>query len=101
MPALGCLILLSGTTDFTLLLLAAIAIGFGAGAKFDIAAFLIARYFGLKDYGRLYGFHIGLLTATAAAAPLLFAAFLSQTGSYTTMLIYCLACSIVDRKSVV
>ncbi|SES04506.1 MULTISPECIES: MFS transporter [Halopseudomonas] len=95
MPAIGCLILLSGTTDFTLLLLAAIAIGFGAGAEFDIAAFLVARYFGLKEYGRLYGFHIGLLTATAAAAPLLFAAFLSQTGSYTTMLVYCLVCSIV------
>ncbi|WP_150304389.1 MFS transporter [Pseudomonas saliphila] len=95
MPALGCVILLSGTTDFTLLLLAAISFGFGAGAEFDIAAFLIARYFGLKEYGRLFGFHIGLLTATSAASPLLFAAFLSQTGSYTAMLIYCAVCSIV------
>jgi len=95
MPAFGCIILLSGTTDFTLLLLAAISIGFGAGAELDIAAFLIARYFGLKEYGRLFGFHIGLLTATSAAAPLLFAAFLSQTGSYNLMLIYCLACSVI------
>tara|TARA_R110000850_G_scaffold276258_1_gene417890 strand:+ start:11697 stop:12977 length:1281 start_codon:yes stop_codon:yes gene_type:complete len=95
MPAIGCIILLSGTTDFTLLLLAAISIGFGAGAELDIAAFLIARYFGLREYGRLFGFHIGLLTATSAAAPLLFAAFLSQTGTYDLMLIYCLICSIV------
>lgn len=95
MPAFGCIIFLSGTADFTLLLLAAISIGFGAGAEFDISAFLIARYFGLKEYGRLFGFHIGLLTATSAAAPLLFATFYSLTGSYKLMLIYCLTCSII------
>ena len=62
LPAIGCLIYLQGGTELVPLMVAAVCVGFGAGAEFDIAAFLIARYFGLKDYGRLFGFHQGLLT---------------------------------------
>ncbi|HCK5045840.1 TPA: MFS transporter [Pseudomonas aeruginosa] len=95
LPAIGCLIYLSGTVEFTPLLLAAILVGFGAGAEFDIAAFLIARYFGVREYGRLFGVHQGLNTVTSALAPLLFAFLLSRTGSYSAMLTYTLACSLV------
>ncbi|ADP95792.1 MFS transporter [Marinobacter adhaerens] len=95
LPAVGCLIYLQGSTELLPLFLAAICVGFGAGAEFDIAAFLIARYFGLRDYGRLFGFHQGLLTVASALAPLLFAGLLSHTGSYSAMLVYSLACSII------
>lgn len=95
LPAIGCLIYLNGTVEFTPLLLAAILVGFGAGAEFDIAAFLIARYFGVREYGRLFGVHQGLNTVASALAPLLFAFLLSRTGSYSAMLTYTLACSLV------
>ncbi|ENT8437220.1 TPA: MFS transporter [Pseudomonas aeruginosa] len=95
LPAIGCLIYLSGTVEFTPLLLAAILVGFGAGAEFDIAAFLIARYFGVREYGRLFGVHQGLNTVASALAPLLFAFLLSRTDSYSAMLTYTLACSLV------
>ena len=95
LPAAGCLIYLSGTVEFTPLLLAAILVGFGAGAEFDIAAFLVARYFGLREYGRLFGVHQGLNTVASALAPLLFAFLLSRTGSYSALLIYSLACSLI------
>ncbi|WP_445676564.1 MFS transporter [Pseudomonas aeruginosa] len=95
LPAIGCLIYLSSTVEFTPLLLAAILVGFGAGAEFDIAAFLIARYFGVREYGRLFGVHQGLNTVASALAPLLFAFLLSRTGSYSAMLTYTLACSLV------
>src|SRR5690606_39866942 len=104
LPAVGCMIYLSGSTDFQMLLLAAMLVGFGAGAEFDIAAFLVARYFGLREYGRLFGVHQGLNTVASALAPLLFAFLLSRTGSYSPMLIYAIACSLIgplDRKSVV
>jgi predicted MFS family arabinose efflux permease len=55
LPAAGAAIFLSGSTDMALLSIAAALAGLGAGAEFDIAAFLIARYFGLKDYGRIFG----------------------------------------------
>ncbi len=88
LPGIGCLIFLSGTTDLGLMSVAAALTGLGAGAEFDIAAFLIARYFGLKDYGRLFGVHQGLITVASALAPLMFAAMLSLTGSYGAMLTY-------------
>ena len=65
------------------------------GAEFDIAAFLVARYFGLREYGRLFGVHQGLNTVASALAPLLFAFLLSRTGSYSPMLIYAIACSLI------
>lgn len=91
LPAAGAAIFLSGSTDLALLSLAAALAGLGAGAEFDIAAFLMARYFGLKDYGRIFGLHQGLITVASAGAPLMFAAMFSATGSYTTMLVYCAA----------
>ncbi|MFV0926581.1 MFS transporter [Pseudomonas sp. 1239] len=95
LPAVGCLVYLSGTTEFMPLMLAAVLVGFGAGAEFDIAAFLIARYFGLREYGRLFGVHQGLNTVASALAPLLFAVLLARTGSYTAMLVYSAACCVV------
>ncbi|MBS7691902.1 MFS transporter [Pseudomonas lalucatii] len=95
LPAVGCLIYLGADQDFALLLGAAILVGFGAGAEFDIAAFLVARYFGLREYGRLFGVHQGLNTVASALAPLLFALLLSRTGSYSAMLVYSMACSVI------
>ena len=95
MPAIGCLIFLGNSNDFWLMALAAVLVGFGAGAEFDIAAFLVARYFGMKEYGRLFGVHQGLNTVAAALAPLLFGAFLTATGSYSSMLVYSVICTIL------
>lgn len=98
LPGVGCLIFLSGTADPAVMSLAAALVGLGAGAEFDIAAFLIARYFGLKDYGRLFGVHQGLITVASAAAPLMFAAMLSVTGSYFAMLVYCTVATLLGAS---
>jgi MFS family permease len=87
LPALGCLLLFtSGVDQVSLLVLATALVGIGAGAEFDIAAFLVARYFGLRDYGRLFGVHVSLITLSSAVAPFLFARVYTATGSYTAML---------------
>lgn len=95
LPAIGSFIYMSGSTDLALLSAAAALVGLGAGAEFDIAAFLMARYFGLKDYGRIFGLHQGLITVASAAAPLLFAAMFSMTGAYTAMLSYCVGSTLI------
>ncbi|MBS0473743.1 MAG: MFS transporter, partial [Proteobacteria bacterium] len=59
---------------------------------------LIARYFGLKDYGRLFGVHQGLITVASAAAPLMFAAMLSVTGTYFAMLVYCTVATLLGAS---
>ena len=52
-PAIGCAILLVGLHSTLALALVVILIGIGTGAENDIAAYLSARYFGLRDYGSI------------------------------------------------
>jgi len=90
MPALGCLLLSTTSADQTgLLTMATLLTGVGAGAEFDIAAYLVARYFGMRDYGRLFGVHVALITLAGALSPWLFGYLYILTGSYTVMLSIC------------
>lgn len=93
LPALGCLIFLvaDASTSLALLMIATALCGVGSGAEFDIAAYLVARYFGLRDYGRLFGLHLGVVTIGSALAPFGFAALLRDTGGYGAMLSICAA----------
>ncbi|MGH8416906.1 MAG: MFS transporter [Pseudomonas sp.] len=95
-PALGCLLFMfSGPEAIGLLVLATICIGFSAGAEFDIAAFMIARYFGLRDYARIFGLHLGLVTVISGLAPALFGHLFTLFGNYSPVLFYCLGCAVI------
>lgn len=95
-PALGCLLFMfTGAQATGVLVLATVCIGFSAGAEFDIAAFLIARYFGLRDYARIFGLHLGLVTVISGLAPALFGHLFTLFGNYNPVLFYCLGCAVV------
>jgi MFS family permease len=95
-PAVGCvLFMVSGPTATGSLLLATICIGVSAGAEFDIAAFLIARYFGLRDYARIFGLHLGLVTVISGLAPAFFGHLYSVFGTYSPVLLYCLCSAVI------
>lgn len=90
LPALGCLLLgISGANDTGWLVLGVMLVGIGAGAEFDLAAFLVSRYFGMRDYGRLFGIHLGLITLASTLAPWLFGQLFRSTGSYQATLWVC------------
>ena len=95
LPALGCLLFGTVQTEVPLLVLATVLVGIGAGAEFDLSAFLVARYFGMRDYGRLFGVHLGLITAGTALSPLLFGALFKMNGTYGATLGYCVACFLI------
>lgn len=95
MPAFACLIFAMSHDSTTLYIIATILAGLGAGAEFDISAFLIARYFGMRDYGRLFGVQLGLVTAGAAAAPLLFGALYDATKDYSGLLAFSTFCFVI------
>lgn len=93
MPAIGCLMLWSADAGWPVaaLVVAVCLGGIGAGAEFDLSAYLVSRYFGLRDYGRLFGIHLGLITAGSMVAPLAFGAMYKASGGYGPMLVYCIA----------
>lgn len=97
LPSVGCAILAGADaqTPAALLSAAVALVGVGAGAEFDIAAYLIARYFGLRDYGRLFGIQLGLVTAGSVIGPVAFAAMYKFTGNYASLLSYCIGSCIV------
>lgn len=97
LPAIGCLMFLGAdaNTPIPWLLLATALVGIGSGAEFDIAAYLVSRYFGLRDYGRLFGLHLGVVTLGSTVAPFAFAALLRSTGGYAAMLMVCAACCVI------
>ena len=86
---LAALLGVAGAGDTGLLVAGVMLVGIGAGAEFDIAAFLVSRYFGLRDYGRLFGVHLGLITLASTVAPWLFGQLYRSSGSYDAMLMVC------------
>lgn len=87
MPAIACLIFMSDPS--VLALVAAIAlVGFGAGAEFELAAYLISRYFGMRDYGRLFGVLMACLTGAMCLAPLWGGILYDFAGNYNLLLLF-------------
>lgn len=87
LPALGCLMLFMVENNTMYLIAGIMLVGVGAGAEFDIAAFLVARYFGMRDYSRLFGVQMGVISGGICLAPALAAWLYKITGSYDTILI--------------
>jgi predicted MFS family arabinose efflux permease len=96
LPAIGCAIFLfGGVQSMALLVFATLCIGASAGAEFDLAAFLMARYFGLREYARIFGLHLALVTIVSGLMPVLFGRLYDAYQGYSAVLLCCLACSII------
>jgi MFS family permease len=97
MPAIGCALLWNADASWSTawLVMAVCLVGLGTGAEFDLSAYLVSRYFGLANYGRLFGIHLGLITAGSMLAPLMFSAMYKASGGYSPMLAYSVVCCIV------
>lgn len=55
-------------------MLAIFMVGFGAGVEYDFMAYLVARYFGTRAYGAIYGMLYGFFALGAGFGPAVFAA---------------------------
>ena len=58
LPAVGCCLLALSDGSPLMLYVCAAAIGVGQGAENDLVAFMIARYFGMRNYSAIYGLTI-------------------------------------------
>ena len=85
LPAISCFLLSSGNPTIFIAYFATVLIGFAAGAEFDIIAFLASRYFGLKNYSKIYSFLYAAFAIGAAVAPGLYGYTYDSLGSYNVV----------------
>jgi cyanate permease len=87
-----CLIAAAGSAAFLFkgvaaASLMAVAMGLALGAELDLMGFLVARYFGLAQFGRIYGWLYGAFVFASGLGPLWVGAVHDATGNYTPALV--------------
>ncbi len=82
LPAFGCMLLAAGPLSTPLILFAATTFGLAAGSEVDLIPYLTARYFGLKSYGKIYGWMFVLFYSGVGVGPLFLGWTYDQYGNY-------------------
>ena len=82
LPAAGACLLMTSETSFVAYAVAAALLGAATGMEFDMLGFLVARYFGLADFARIYGRLYMFVAAAAGAAPLAYGALFDHLRNY-------------------
>lgn len=86
MTAVG-LVLLSAAHSFPMALVASSLIGFSMGGEADVTPYLLARYFGVKRLGLLYGWAWMAFAIAAALGSVLLGRAFDRQGTYNELLI--------------
>jgi len=69
-----------------LALSAVVLMGLAQGAEFDIMAYMVSRYFGLRAFGEIYSYAFAAFTLGGVIGPLLMGVGFDLTGSYRLVL---------------
>jgi MFS family permease len=85
-PGLSCWILAHGPLGFGGALLSIALIGFAVGVEYDMMAFFVARYFGMRSYTVTYGVLYVFFSIGAGLGPLVFGRSFDAHGSYNAIL---------------
>lgn len=67
--AVGCVLLSLHDVPSWVIAIAVASLGLAAAAEVDLVAFLTARYFGMKSYGKIYGWQLTAFYLGAAIGP--------------------------------
>lgn len=89
LPAASLWYLGGSTLDVGPARLATFVIGFALGIEYDMVAFFVARYFGLKRYGSIYGLLYICFGAGAGFAPMVFGHNHDVNGNFHAILSGC------------
>jgi MFS transporter, OFA family, oxalate/formate antiporter len=91
LPAISCWILFHDHNATALTVTALVLLGFAAGAESDMLAFMAGKYFGMKNYGKIYGALYIAFGMASAISPFVYGAVRDATGDYNLMLKACVA----------
>lgn len=86
LPALACWLLTHSDISIAVAMISVFLIGFASGVEYDLIAFLIARYFGMKAYSTVYGFVYGAFAFGSGFGPTVFGKVFDKTQSYDSIL---------------
>jgi MFS family permease len=95
LPALACWLLMGSSTALPLVLLGGFLLGFAAGTESDVIAYLAAKYFGMANYGSIYGTLYMPFGIASAISPIIYGMVRDRTGSYDAMLAVAMALFVV------
>jgi MFS family permease len=93
--SIACALLTVVGAPLALSILAVVLIGLAAGAEVDLVAYLASRYFGLKNYGQIYGWQLAFFALGAGLGPITLGKLYDMTGGYSAGLMACIAGFIV------
>jgi len=82
MAAAGLCMALLGAVGAPVAVLGAVAYGLAIGAEIDIIGFLVARYYGMRAYGRIYGILYAAVLVGSACSPLIYGMTFDRLGTY-------------------
>lgn len=86
LPGLSCWIMAQGTMSQPTAMLSIVLIGFAVGVEYDLLAFLVARYFGMRAYTQIYALLYCCFAFGAGFGPAVFGWSFDKTGSYHAVL---------------
>ncbi len=85
--AIGVGVLASGAVN-SLAFFAALCVGLSLGAEIDMLAYLTSRYFGVANFGRIYGILFVSFLVGTSLGPYAFGLTFENYGSYREVLMY-------------
>jgi len=86
LPSLSCYLLSQPGLTTSKAMISIILIGFTVGVEYDLVAYLVARYFGMRGYTAIYGLLYVFFAIGAGVGPLVFGWSYDQTHSYRLIL---------------
>jgi MFS family permease len=88
LPAASMFIFQMPDLSFTQTAIAVILLGVAAGVEYDLLAYLVSRYFGIRNYAAIYGTLYAFFAVGAGFGPAVYGAVFQRTGSYDEALYY-------------
>ena len=82
LPAVACVLLAGDGLTLPTAFFCALAVGLAAGAETDMIAYMASRYFGMLNYGRIYGLLFLPFGIASAMSPAAFGWSRDSTGDY-------------------
>jgi MFS transporter, OFA family, oxalate/formate antiporter len=95
MPIIACWLLSADQVSGSVAAVCAVMLGVAGGAETDLIAYLAARYYGLKNYGKIYGIlymPFGMMTAISAP---LYGRVFDSYGTYNPALLVAGICFMI------